>query len=213
MVVTAKLTSSFFSFTKTSLSSISLYQKQQIVWYNVVVLFLWHLGFLYALFYLVFPNFLLFFSDNSTNDNTTIVTTNAGANTCSSNSSSDNTTCADSAAAASWSELSILWLFFWTISGLGITAGAHRLWAHKSYCATTGLKVFLMCMNSMAFQGSILEWSRDHRVHHKGSETDADPHNAKRGFFFSHCGWVMVRKHAQVMEQGKKNQYRRFTGR
>ena len=31
------------------------------------------------------------------------------------------------------------------------------------------------------------------RLHHKCSETQADPHNANRGFFFSHMGWLMVR--------------------
>lgn len=41
-----------------------------------------------------------------------------------------------------------------------------------------------------------------HRVHHKFSETDADPHNAKRGFFFSHIGWLMMRKHNDVFIKG-----------
>lgn len=41
-----------------------------------------------------------------------------------------------------------------------------------------------------------------HRVHHKFTETDADPHNARRGFFFSHIGWLMVRKHKDVFEKG-----------
>ncbi|TRY86874.1 hypothetical protein DNTS_009008 [Danionella cerebrum] len=50
----------------------------------------------------------------------------------------------------------------------------------------------------------IYEWSRDHRVHHKYSETDADPHNATRGFFFSHVGWLLVRKHPDVIEKGRK---------
>jgi len=49
----------------------------------------------------------------------------------------------------------------------------------------------------------IIEWSRDHRTHHKFSETDADPHNAKRGFFFSHVGWLLCRKHPDVIEKGK----------
>jgi stearoyl-CoA desaturase (delta-9 desaturase) len=53
------------------------------------------------------------------------------------------------------------------------------------------------------FQNSIYEWSRDHRVHHKFSETDADPHNAKRGFFFSHMGWLLVKKHPDVRDKGK----------
>lgn len=53
-------------------------------------------------------------------------------------------------------------------------------------------------------QNDIYEWARDHRVHHKYSETDADPHNATRGFFFAHIGWLMVRKHPDVIEKGRK---------
>lgn len=43
---------------------------------------------------------------------------------------------------------------------------------------------------------------RDHRVHHKFTDTDADPHNAHRGFFFSHIGWLLVRKHSDVIKKG-----------
>ncbi|NXW26214.1 ACOD desaturase, partial [Circaetus pectoralis] len=56
----------------------------------------------------------------------------------------------------------------------------------------------------VALQNDIYEWVRDHRVHHKFSETDADPHNAMRGFFFSHIGWLLVRKHPDVIEKGQK---------
>ncbi|KAM3862808.1 stearoyl-CoA desaturase b [Diretmus argenteus] len=90
------------------------------------------------------------------------------------------------------------------ISALGVTAGAHRLWSHRSYKASFPLRVFLALANSMAFQNDIFEWARDHRVHHKYSETDADPHNAIRGFFFSHIGWLLVRKHPDVIEKGRK---------
>jgi stearoyl-CoA desaturase (delta-9 desaturase) len=44
---------------------------------------------------------------------------------------------------------------------------------------------------------------RDHRVHHKFSETDGDPHNARRGFFFAHVGWLMLTKHPDVLRYGK----------
>ncbi|XP_054655213.1 stearoyl-CoA desaturase b [Dunckerocampus dactyliophorus] len=90
------------------------------------------------------------------------------------------------------------------ISALGITAGAHRLWSHRTYKASSPLKVFLALGNSMAFQNDIYEWARDHRVHHKYSETDADPHNAKRGFFFAHIGWLLMRKHPDVIAKGRK---------
>uniref|UniRef100_A0A7E4VKY1 FA_desaturase domain-containing protein n=1 Tax=Panagrellus redivivus TaxID=6233 RepID=A0A7E4VKY1_PANRE len=92
----------------------------------------------------------------------------------------------------------------WFLSGLGITAGAHRLWAHKSYKARLPLRVFLMLMNCMAFQNDVIEWSRDHRCHHKWTDTDADPHNVNRGFFFSHVGWLLQKKHPKIKEMGGK---------
>ena len=91
-----------------------------------------------------------------------------------------------------------------TSSGLGITVGAHRLWAHRSFTASFPLRVFLMLCNSIANQQTIYKWVRDHRVHHKHSETDGDPHNALRGFFFAHLGWLYVKKHPEVLKAGKE---------
>lgn len=90
------------------------------------------------------------------------------------------------------------------VSALGITAGAHRLWAHRSYKARFPLRVILAIFNLIAFQDAAIDWARDHRVHHKYSETDADPHNATRGFFFSHVGWLLCRKHPDVIAKGKQ---------
>ncbi|XP_028651343.1 stearoyl-CoA desaturase b isoform X1 [Erpetoichthys calabaricus] len=131
---------------------------RRIVWRNVILMSLLHLGSLYGL--------TLLFSA--------------------------------SAATLAWA-----FLCYW-ISALGVTAGAHRLWSHRSYKAAFPLRVFLAVANSMAFQNDIYEWARDHRAHHKYSETDADPHNASRGFFFSHIGWLLVRKHPDVIEKGSK---------
>ncbi|XP_078072809.1 stearoyl-CoA desaturase 5-like [Mustelus asterias] len=98
-----------------------------------------------------------------------------------------------------------LWAYVcFLVTALGVTAGAHRLWSHRSYKAKLPLRMFLAAANSMAFQNDIYEWCRDHRVHHKFSETNADPHNATRGFFFSHIGWLLVQKHPDVAEKGKK---------
>ena len=66
-------------------------------------------------------------------------------------------------------------LYFW--SAIGITGGSHRLWSHRSYQAHWTLRLFYMLLTSIANQGSIYHWVRDHRTHHKYSETDADPHN------------------------------------
>jgi len=88
--------------------------------------------------------------------------------------------------------------------GIGITGGAHRLWAHRTYKAKLPLRILLGLFQTIALQNSIYEWARDHRVHHKHSETDADPHNAKRGFFFAHMGWLMKKKHPDVFKKGTK---------
>ncbi|XP_071335322.1 acyl-CoA desaturase-like [Trachinotus anak] len=103
------------------------------------------------------------------------------------------------------SALTLVWTaVYYLFTALGVTCGAHRLWSHRCYKATFPLRVFLAICQSMAFQNDIYEWARDHRVHHKFSETHADPHNAKRGFFFSHIGWLLCRKHPMVIEYGKK---------
>ena len=104
-----------------------------------------------------------------------------------------------SACMATWP----VYMWFYMVTGLGVTAGAHRLWTHKSYKAHWSVRLVLMILNTGAFQNHIIEWSRDHRTHHKFSETDADPHNAHRGFFFAHCGWLMCRKHPEVIRKGK----------
>jgi len=100
---------------------------------------------------------------------------------------------------ASWAWLIGSYIF----AGLGITAGAHRLWSHRTYKARLPLRLLLVLANTMAGENSIYTWTRDHRTHHKFSETHGDPHNAKRGFFFSHMGWLCVRKHPAVTRAGR----------
>lgn len=59
--------------------------------------------------------------------------------------------------------------------------------------------------NSVIFvlQYRVTDWVHDHRLHHKFSDTDGDPHNARRGLFFSHIGWLMQRGHPEVFRRSK----------
>jgi fatty-acid desaturase len=45
-------------------------------------------------------------------------------------------------------------ILLYQAGGLGITAGAHRLWAHRSYKAKWPLRLILMIFNTLAFQVS-----------------------------------------------------------
>lgn len=95
----------------------------------------------------------------------------------------------------------------WTLGflgGWGTTVGAHRLFTHRTFKANQKLRILLVMMQTLATQNDMIEWVRDHRVHHKFTDTNADPHNSKRGFFFSHIGWLMCRKHPDVKVFGKK---------
>lgn len=103
---------------------------------------------------------------------------------------------------AKWA--TIIWGFILLeCAKLGITAGAHRLWCHKAYKAKMPLQIILIIFNSIAYMNTAFYWVRDHRVHHKYTDTDADPHNSNRGLFFSQIGWLFVRKHPDVLEKGK----------
>ncbi|ENN77121.1 hypothetical protein YQE_06375, partial [Dendroctonus ponderosae] len=89
------------------------------------------------------------------------------------------------------------------LGGLGITGGAHRYWTHRCFKATTPVKLLFLVLYSISGQNNLRDWVRDHRVHHKFSETDADPHNANRGFWFAHVGWLCMRKHPLVAQKGR----------
>lgn len=84
------------------------------------------------------------------------------------------------------------------LSSIGVTAGAHRLWSHHSYKATWQLRLILMTFQTLSVQYSLYNWTRDHRLHHRHTDTDADPHNSNRGFFFSHIGWSLMMPHPEV---------------
>ncbi|KAF2836086.1 hypothetical protein M501DRAFT_1007573 [Patellaria atrata CBS 101060] len=85
-------------------------------------------------------------------------------------------------------------VLYYFATGLGITAGHHRLWAHKSYNAGTPLKVFFAFVAGGAVEGSIRWWSRDHRAHHRYTDTDKDPYSVRKGLLYSHIGWMVMKQ-------------------
>lgn len=84
-----------------------------------------------------------------------------------------------------------------------MTAGAHRLWTHRSYKAKWPLRLILIIFNTVAFQNDVFQWVRDHHLHHKFCDTNADPYTNSRGFFFAHIGWLLCKKHPEISAKGK----------
>jgi stearoyl-CoA desaturase (delta-9 desaturase) len=72
-----------------------------------------------------------------------------------------------------------------------ISAGYHRLFSHRTYEAHPVLRFALLALGAGSYQNSVLAWAADHRRHHARTDTDLDPYSAKRGFWYSHIGWVL----------------------
>jgi stearoyl-CoA desaturase (delta-9 desaturase) len=83
-------------------------------------------------------------------------------------------------------------LFFLFANGMSITAGYHRLWAHRTYEAHLPVRILYLIFGTMALQNSAFAWCSGHRTHHLHvDDVDLDPYSARRGFWFSHIGWML----------------------
>jgi stearoyl-CoA desaturase (delta-9 desaturase) len=90
--------------------------------------------------------------------------------------------------AAAW----VWFTLFLGANGMSITCGYHRLIAHNAYEAHWLLKAAYLLFGGMALQNSALSWSAGHRVHHRFiDDPERDPYCAKKGFWFSHIGWML----------------------
>lgn len=75
---------------------------------------------------------------------------------------------------------------------IGASIGLHRYFSHRSFEFTgTYLKFFVTMMSTLCLQGGPIFWASAHRAHHRFSEKYGDPHDARRGFFWSHVGWML----------------------
>jgi stearoyl-CoA desaturase (delta-9 desaturase) len=89
--------------------------------------------------------------------------------------------------------------FMGVAAGLGITAGYHRLFAHRSYRASWPARLGLLLAASAGIEESAWSWSRDHRQHHRFVDREGDPHNIRTGFWYAHFSW-MFRKDTWSLE-------------
>jgi len=87
----------------------------------------------------------------------------------------------------------ILFAVMMVVTGLSVTGGYHRLFSHRSFKANPFVRLFFLLFGAAAFENSALKWSADHRLHHRYVDTDQDPYNIKKGFFWAHMGWIFYR--------------------
>ncbi len=88
----------------------------------------------------------------------------------------------------------VLFVFFFVATGMSITLGYHRLFAHKAFHAKRPVKLATLLFGAAAFEDSALDWASDHREHHKHVDDEHDdPYSISRGFFWAHMGWIFFK--------------------
>jgi len=98
----------------------------------------------------------------------------------------------------------VLFTMLYVFSILGITAGYHRHFAHRSYSTRPAIRFVLGVLGSMAAQGPVIYWVSNHRRHHRFSDREGDPHSPHGsgesarsglpGFLHAHMGWTLDRE-------------------
>jgi len=89
-----------------------------------------------------------------------------------------------------------LFVFYVLATSFSITVGYHRLFAHTTFKASPLLQFLILFFGAAAFEQSALKWASQHRQHHQFTDTEKDPHNSKRGFWYCHVGWILFYKHS-----------------
>jgi stearoyl-CoA desaturase (delta-9 desaturase) len=91
----------------------------------------------------------------------------------------------------SWSGV-ILAVSAYAVRMLFVTAGYHRYFSHRSFKTSRWFQFFLGFAAQSSAQRGIFWWAEKHRKHHQYSDTDLDPHSSRRGFWWSHMGWMLT---------------------
>jgi stearoyl-CoA desaturase (Delta-9 desaturase) len=94
-----------------------------------------------------------------------------------------------------WQAVAICAVLYW-LRIFGIGAGYHRYFSHRAYSTSRAFQLVLALLSQSTAQKSVLWWAAKHRHHHLHSDTEQDVHSPRhQGFFYSHVGWIFVRRH------------------
>jgi stearoyl-CoA desaturase (Delta-9 desaturase) len=94
-----------------------------------------------------------------------------------------------------WQAIGLCIALYW-LRIFAIGAGYHRYFSHRAYSTSRVFQFVLGFLAQTTAQKGILWWAAKHRHHHLHSDTELDVHSpGRKGFIYSHVGWIFARKH------------------
>ncbi len=93
-----------------------------------------------------------------------------------------------------WKAFFLAIILWWMAGSLGIGMCYHRLLTHRGYKVPKWVEYCLTVCATLALEGGPIFWVATHRIHHRYSDQDGDPHSPRDGKWWSHAGWILVGK-------------------
>lgn len=93
----------------------------------------------------------------------------------------------------------IVALVLYAVRMFFVTGAYHRYFSHRTFRTSRWFQFVLAFCAQTSAQKGVLWWAAHHRVHHRHSDTDLDPHSRKvHGFWESHVGWIVGDLHEKT---------------
>jgi len=89
-----------------------------------------------------------------------------------------------------WPEIAAF-VFMFILGSIGVDVGYHRAFTHRAFHMSPFMRLLGLFGAASVGEGSALTWCSDHRRHHRFQDTDQDPYNVRRGFWWAHMGWIL----------------------
>ncbi|AGO09913.1 AaceriAAL078Wp [[Ashbya] aceris (nom. inval.)] len=82
-----------------------------------------------------------------------------------------------------------IWVVYYLLTELSLTAGYHRFFTHQSYHCHIVVQFIMAVIGTSCGLGSILQFSSQHLAHHRYSDTERDPQSLSLyGWWFAQWG-------------------------
>lgn len=91
-----------------------------------------------------------------------------------------------------WHSVVLAFILAMVTGVIGINLCFHRLLTHRSFHVPKLVEYFMATLGTLSLEGSPFQWVATHRIHHAFTDTEKDPHDANKGFLWTHILWLFM---------------------